>query len=96
MKKKTDYKKQGKKNRSSGQRFELKVRKDLEKKGWIVSKWMNNLSDAPEFKTKVMISAKRKYNPFKKVMMMSGGMPDFLAFRRLTRKKIFEMLKNEI
>ncbi|MFW9872042.1 MAG: hypothetical protein ACFFG0_02995 [Candidatus Thorarchaeota archaeon] len=25
----------GKRNRSSGQRFELKVRKDLESKGWI-------------------------------------------------------------
>ena len=36
-------KKQGKKNRASGQRFELKVRKDLEEKGWIVSKWMNNV-----------------------------------------------------
>ncbi len=38
-----DKKKQGKKNKASGQRFELKVRKDLESKGWIVSKWMNNV-----------------------------------------------------
>lgn len=35
--------KQGKKNRNSGSAFELKVRKDLESKGWIVSKWMNNV-----------------------------------------------------
>ena len=41
-------KKQGKKNRASGQRFELKVRKDLESKGWIVSKWMNNVSEVFE------------------------------------------------
>ena len=34
---------QGKKNRAAGARFELKVRKDLEEKGWIVSKWMNNV-----------------------------------------------------
>jgi len=34
---------QGKKNRAAGARFELKVRKDLESKGWIVSKWMNNV-----------------------------------------------------
>ncbi len=33
----------GKKARASGQRFELKVRKDLEEKKWIVSKWMNNV-----------------------------------------------------
>lgn len=36
-------KEQGKKNRASGARFELKVRKDLESKGWIVSKWQNNV-----------------------------------------------------
>jgi len=34
---------QGKKNRKSGLEFERKVRKDLEEKGWIVSKWMNNV-----------------------------------------------------
>ena len=34
---------QGKKNRASGARFELKVRKDLESKGWIVAKWSNNV-----------------------------------------------------
>lgn len=38
-----DKKTQGKKNKASGARFELKVRKDLESKGWIVSKWMNNV-----------------------------------------------------
>ena len=35
--------KQGKKNKAAGARFELKVRHDLESKGWIVSKWMNNI-----------------------------------------------------
>lgn len=35
--------KQGKRNLAKGRRFELKVRKDLEEKGWIVSKWMNNV-----------------------------------------------------
>jgi hypothetical protein len=35
--------KQGKKNRKSGSEFERLVRKDLEEKGWIVSKWMNNV-----------------------------------------------------
>ena len=41
--KKTDFVKQGKKNRASGARFELKVRHDLEEKGWVVSKWMNQV-----------------------------------------------------
>ncbi len=38
-----DKKTQGKKNRAAGARFELKVRDDLEKKGWIVDKWSNNV-----------------------------------------------------
>ncbi len=38
-----DKKAQGKKNRQAGARFELKVRKDLESKGWIVDKWSNNV-----------------------------------------------------
>ncbi len=40
---KMNKKTQGKRNRESGARFELKVRKDLEEKGWIISKWMNNV-----------------------------------------------------
>lgn len=43
MKSKIDFKKQGKKNRAAGARFELCVRKDLELKGGVVSKWMNNV-----------------------------------------------------
>ncbi len=38
-----DYKKQGKKNRATGAAFELRVRKDLESKGWVVDKWSNNV-----------------------------------------------------
>lgn len=38
-----DKKKQGKKNRRVGKEFELEVRKDLESKGWIVSKWSNQV-----------------------------------------------------
>lgn len=39
----TDFKKQGKKNRASGKRFELKVRADLEKSGWIVFRNSNDV-----------------------------------------------------
>ncbi len=35
--------KKGKKSRSQGSRFELKVREDLESKGWVVDKWSNNV-----------------------------------------------------
>jgi len=34
---------QGKKDRAAGKRFEDKVRADLEKKGWIVDRWTNNV-----------------------------------------------------
>lgn len=33
----------GKKNRASGGKFELKVRKDLEDSGYVVCKWSNNV-----------------------------------------------------
>ncbi|TET75179.1 MAG: hypothetical protein E3J56_01135 [Candidatus Aminicenantes bacterium] len=36
--------KQGRKARAAGARFELRVRKDLESKGWIVDKWSNNVA----------------------------------------------------
>ena len=41
---------QGKKNRAAGQRFEKRVRADLEKKGWIVDRWTNNLEEIPDEK----------------------------------------------
>jgi len=35
--------KQGRKNRAAGIRFEAKVRSRLEKEGWIVARWTNNV-----------------------------------------------------
>ncbi|MBU2576651.1 MAG: hypothetical protein KKF50_02925 [Nanoarchaeota archaeon] len=35
--------KRGGKARAAGGQFELRVRKDLEAKGWIVDKWSNNV-----------------------------------------------------
>jgi len=43
MVKKIDKKLQGKRNREAGARFERKTRLDLEKKGWIVDRWNNNV-----------------------------------------------------
>lgn len=35
--------KKGKKSKAAGARFELRVRKYLEEKGWIIDKWSNNI-----------------------------------------------------
>jgi hypothetical protein len=70
--------KRGGLSRAQGGRFELKVRKDLEEKGKIVDKWTNNVDLE---KGKLIIA--RKYNPFNRVMMMSGGFPDFIAIEHI-------------
>jgi len=87
--KKTSEIKKGKSSRARGARFELKVRKDLEEKGRIVDKWTNNV----EFKTDTnnqiipstgkLIIAKRKYNPFKKMLVVGTGFPDFISTKHI-------------
>jgi len=72
-----DKSKQGKRNRAAGARFELKARKELEDKGWIIDKWTNNV----DLEEKKLVKAKRKYNPFMKVMIIGTGFPDFIGFR---------------
>ncbi len=69
---------QGRLNRAAGARFELKVRNELEEQGWIMDKWTNNV-DLEESK---LVKAKRKYNPYKKVLGIGTGFPDFIAFKR--------------
>lgn len=78
VKKKTEIEK-GRKSRKSGGDFELKVRKDLEEKKWIVSKWQNNV----DMEKKEIVPAKRKFNPFAKVMTLGTGFPDFISFQYL-------------
>jgi len=73
-----DKVKQGKTNRKKGNQFELKVRKDMEAKGWILCKWSNNIN----LETGKIEPAKHKFNPFKKVMTIGTGFPDFIAFKR--------------
>jgi hypothetical protein len=76
-----DFKEQGKKNRQKGIIFESRARDDLTKMGWIVTKWTNTLENSEgEFK---IVPAKRKYNPFKKVLVIGSGFPDFLCFKKL-------------
>ena len=77
MKRMIDKKLQGKRNRASGSSFERKVRIDLEKRGWIVSKFQNNV----DLENSKLIPAKRKYNPFNKALSVGTGFPDFICFR---------------
>lgn len=86
----TDKPKQGKKNRASGARFELKVRTALEKEGWIMDKWTNNV-DLGEGK---IVKSKRKYNPFLKILSIGTGFPDFIAFRR--EKEKYDLIGVEV
>jgi len=84
---KNERKKIGKHNRTSGQRFELRVRKDLEGKGWIVDRWSNNVelkykkvSLEPDIiGTKIL----GKLIPAKSFMGRSrtNGFPDFVIFK---------------
>ncbi len=69
---------QGKKSRAKGQKFETKVRQDLENLGWIVAKWMNTV----DYDKSKIVPAKRKFNPFMKVMTIGTGFPDFICFKR--------------
>ena len=68
----------GKKSRASGARFELKVRAMFEKNGWVIDKWTNNV----DLEEKRLVKAKRKFNPFLKILGLGTGFPDFIAFRR--------------
>ena len=74
--------KQGKKNRAAGARFELKVRGQLEAEGWIMDKWTNNV----DLEKKQLIKAKRKFNPYMKILVIGTGFPDFIAFRNSGKK----------
>lgn len=70
--------KRGKKARQAGKRFELQVRSDLERKGWLVVKWTNQV----DLDKNKIIPAKSKFNPFLgRVMSEGSGLPDFLAYK---------------
>ena len=87
---KQDFVKQGKRNKVRGSDFERRVRKDLQSKEWIVSKWMNNIEfyeDMQPFDSHVapikgkLIPAKHKFCGIGRPMAIGTGFPDFVAFR---------------
>ena len=93
----------GKKSRACGTRFELKVRHNLEERGWIVDKWSNNVEEydpEPELHGKPILKhfrlcqAKRKFNPFRKVLGIGTGFPDFIAFKT-NKRGIIELMAVE-
>jgi hypothetical protein len=91
---KINYAAQGKRNRAAGQRFEAKVREGLEKMGWMVDKWTNTVDYDREEGIGKIVPAKRKYNPFKKVMVIGTGFPDFIAIKK--EKENFDVIGVEV
>ena len=72
----------GKRSKVQGAAFELRVRKDLEEKGWIVDRWSNNVKDNK------LVPAKVTWRRTPKGMFPMGlnsGFPDFTAFRYDTK-----------
>ena len=92
----TDYVKQGKRNRINGADFERRVRRELEKQGWIVSKWQNNLDypkeniNLPSEKRKDFECIPAKASRFR---LSSTGFPDFICYQRSPRVLIFVEVK---
>lgn len=89
--KKIDYSKQGKKNRAAGGEFERRVRKDMEEKGWILDKWTNNV----DLELRKIIPAKRKFNPFLRILGIGTGFPDFIGIK-LEKSKKKELIGIEV
>lgn len=91
---KKEYAKQGKRNRAAGIRFEAKVRAGLEEMGWIIDKWTNTVDYERDGNIGKVVPAKRKYNPFKKAMVIGTGFPDFICFKRTEKR--FDVIGVEV
>ena len=92
----TDFRKQGKKNRQKGVVFESKVREDLMKMNWVVNRWMNVVDQDKDGKIGGIIPAKRKYNPYKKAMIIGTGFPDFVCFKKQESESGFDVIGVEV
>lgn len=77
--------KQGKRNKVMGADFERRTRKDLEEKGWIVSKWQNNIKlpkigDGLAYAFHIGKCIPSSPGKFR---MMQTGFPDFFIYREI-------------
>ena len=87
--------KRGSVSKGAGGAFELRVRKDLEEKGWIVDKWSNNIDLASGVGK--LVPCKRVFKRFgvgKGVMTIGTGFPDFVCFER--RGELFKVIGVEV
>ena len=64
-----------KKAKANGAKFEKKVREHYEAKGWLVTKWRNNIENGE------IIPARNYYIPGRG-NVMGSGFPDFVMFRK--------------
>jgi hypothetical protein len=83
----------GKKSRAGGAGFELRVRKDLEEKGWVVDKWSNNV----DLEKAQVVPCKRVFKRFgvnKGVMTIGTGFPDFICLEN--RGDLFKVIGIEV
>ena len=83
---KIDYKKQGKRNKAMGADFERRTRKDLEEKGWKVSKYQNNVEFfesewSKDWDEKPFIKGKSVPAKASRYRLSSTGFPDFIAYK---------------
>lgn len=99
-----DKVKKGRISRAAGKAFEIRVRADLESKGFICDRWTNNLEcyqdTSLEYRYKIVPAKPHMvFNPVIKrriPQQTNSGFPDYLCMRRLTGKEILEMMKNDI
>jgi len=92
LKKKVNIRR-GAKSRSGGGQFELRVRRDLESKGWIVDKWSNNI----DLDSEIIHPAKRRFARFNAnmgVMTIGTGFPDFVCFEK--RGDLYKVIGVEV
>ena len=90
-----DWGKQGKQNRRKGGEWERKVREDLREGGWIVDKWSSNIDlfiQGDEVIGGEFITAKPKFNAFRKAMSIGTGFPDFLCFKQSKEREGYELM----
>lgn len=85
----------GKVSKAAGGQFELRTRKDLEEKGWIVDKWTNNI----DLEKDELVAAKRKMrfiNHNMRFMTLGTGFPDFITFQLMDGDSNYRIVGVEV
>ncbi len=93
----------GKKSKAQGARHELRVRDALEKQGWIVDKWTNNVEFPDGISPQLiesrgygkLVKAKAKWAGPGRPMMMGAGFPDFSVWHKDLNLEVEKQFRNE-